>query len=314
MVGPLEDEAVTMSDKGLTHVALECCSLKRSLDFYSRFGNFQVVHSRDGVAWISDHTRAFAIVLAEVGEVHPLGPFPHLGFACGDRTEFDRLLQLAREEGRLRSGPEETGGPAGTYAFIDDPDGNTFEISIGQSVEVAVDSANTVAGARRLHVVGVMGSGQDEHVELAEPLGQAIARMGCHLLTGGGGGTMAAVSRAFVMTHPRAGQSIGILRGSSDGTAVPGYPNPFVEIPIRTHLDESGTEGRSPKSRNHLNVLTAEVVVALPGGPGTQSEIELAVGYGRPVLVHQVWASRFPELASWSTVDQCREWIAQRIG
>ena len=179
---------MAISDKGLTHVALECCSLKRSLDFYARFGNFQVVHSRDGIAWISDHTRAFAIVLAEVDEVHPLGPFPHLGFACGDRTEFDRLLQLAREEGRLRSGPEETGGPAGTYAFIDDPDGNTFEISIAQSVEVAVLSANTVAGARRLHVVGVMGSGQDEHAKLAEPLGQAIARMGCHLLTGGGGG------------------------------------------------------------------------------------------------------------------------------
>ena len=125
---------------------------------------------------------------------------------------------------------------------------------------------------------------------------------------------MTAVSRGFVMTHPRAGQSIGILRGSSDGTAVPGYPNPFVEIPIRTHLDESGTEGCGPKSRNHLNVLTPEVVVALPGGPGTQSEIELAVGYGRPVLVHHGWVSRFPELTSWTTVDQCLDWIAQRIG
>jgi predicted Rossmann-fold nucleotide-binding protein len=36
--------------------------------------------------------------------------------------------------------------------------------------------------------VGVMGSGSAEHRELAEPLGQLLARLGVNLLTGAGGG------------------------------------------------------------------------------------------------------------------------------
>ena len=37
-------------------------------------------------------------------------------------------------------------------------------------------------------------------------------------------------------------------------------------------------------SRNHLNVLTADAVVALPGGAGTRSEVELALEYRRPLM------------------------------
>ena len=45
------------------------------------------------------------------------------------------------------------------------------------------------AGARRLRIVGVMGSALEEHPSLADPLGAAIANLGVHLLTGGGSGT-----------------------------------------------------------------------------------------------------------------------------
>ena len=38
-----------------------------------------------------------------------------------------------------------------------------------------------------------MGSGTTPHADLAIPLGRALARMGVHLLTGGGGGVMEAV-------------------------------------------------------------------------------------------------------------------------
>jgi len=50
-------------------------------------------------------------------------------------------------------------------------------------------------------VVGVMGSGKElEHEEkrLAREVGTAIAKLGYHLLTGGGGGSMEAVGEAFL--------------------------------------------------------------------------------------------------------------------
>lgn len=137
-------------------------------------------------------------------------------------------------------------------------------------------------------VVGVMGSGRVEHGELAEPLGRFLALEGVHLLTGGGGGVMASVSGAFYHVSGRAGLVLGILPGrtGADGrhAPLPGYPNRWVEIAVVTHLDRRGDAGSDPLSRNHLNVLSSHVIVALPGGAGTRSEVELALRYGRPVV------------------------------
>lgn len=47
---------------------------------------------------------------------------------------------------------------------------------------------------RRLPVVGVMGSGSEAHEPDASRIGRWLAEEGVHLLTGGGGGVMAAVS------------------------------------------------------------------------------------------------------------------------
>jgi len=61
------------------------------------------------------------------------------------------------------------------------------------------------------------------------------------------------------------------------------YPNPFLDIAIFTHLlgqDPAGTD-----SRNHINALSADLVVGLPGGAGTHAEIQLARKYGKPVLL-----------------------------
>ena len=134
----------------------------------------------------------------------------------------------------------------------------------------------------RLPVVGVMGSGTDAHAELAVPLGLFLARAGVHLLTGGGAGTMACVSRAFASVAPRAGLVVGVLPGHPPPR---GYPNPSVEIAIATHLPGRGRGGDGPDSRNHVNVLSSDLVVALPGGPGTASEIKLARTYGRRVVL-----------------------------
>ncbi len=141
----------------------------------------------------------------------------------------------------------------------------------------------------RRPVVGVMGSGQQSHDELAAPLGRWLAGQGFHLLTGGGGGVMASVSRAFADTPGRAGLVIGVLPkslGENAGEPPPGYPNRWVDVAIRTHLPARGESGADALSRNHINVLSADAVLALPGGAGTLSEVRLALEYGRPVAAH----------------------------
>jgi uncharacterized protein (TIGR00725 family) len=96
---------------------------------------------------------------------------------------------------------------------------------------------------------------------------------------------MEAVSRAFAEVPSRSGLVLGVLPGDpATGVAPHGYPNPWVEVAIRTHLPRSGARGADPGSRNHINVLSADVVVALPGGAGTSSEVRLAVAYARPVI------------------------------
>ncbi len=138
----------------------------------------------------------------------------------------------------------------------------------------------------KLPIVGVMGSGEDPHTRLSDPLGVMLATMGVHLLTGGGGGVMEAVSRAFAGVTDRRGLVIGIVPSDEamSANAKQGYPNPYVELAVRTHLLLSGKRGHELGSRNHINVLTSDVIVALPGGPGTRSEIELALGYGKPAI------------------------------
>lgn len=134
-----------------------------------------------------------------------------------------------------------------------------------------------------------MGSGSREHRALAEPLGEWIARAGYHLLTGGGSGVMAAASRGFQRVPERLGSVLAVLpadAASANRRPPAGYPNEWVEIPIRTHLPLSGERGTEPLSRNHINVLTADVVLALPGSSGTSSEVRLALAYRRPVAAH----------------------------
>ncbi len=141
----------------------------------------------------------------------------------------------------------------------------------------------------RLPVVGVMGSGGEAHERRATEVGRWLAEQEVHLLTGGGGGVMAAVSRAYCESPGRRGLAIGVLPGDPDDRGVApraGYPNPWVELAIRTHLPLSGTRGREAMSRNHINVLSSDAVIALPGGAGTASEVSLALDYGVPVVAY----------------------------
>jgi len=122
-------------DRGLTHVALPVRDLEASLAFYARYAGMEVVHRREdhgrGVAWISDGTRPFVVVLIEVDQVrHPLLPLAHLGVGCASRDEVDRLAARAHEEGRAVWGPTDSGYPVGYWTLIADPDQHTQEVAL----------------------------------------------------------------------------------------------------------------------------------------------------------------------------------------
>lgn len=98
---------------------------------------------------------------------------------------------------------------------------------------------------------------------------------------------MASVSQAFYQTPQRQGLVLGIIPGMDTNAgymAKEGYPNPWVEIPIFTHLPLSGEQGADPMSRNHINILSSDVIITLPGSAGTASEVILALHYRRPLI------------------------------
>lgn len=145
-----------MVDVGLTHVALLVGDLDASIAFYATYAGMEVVHERrDGstrVAWVSDRTRPFVLVLIELPRRVPrwlvrlatrllrrMLLVEHLGVGCPSRTEVDRLAALARSDGRLLMGPRDYGPPVGYWAFLSDPDGHTLEVSHGQEVGLTVE-------------------------------------------------------------------------------------------------------------------------------------------------------------------------------
>lgn len=151
--------------------------------------------------------------------------------------------------------------------------------------------------AKKLPVVGVMGSGDDAHADKAEALGRWLAGQSVHLLTGAGRGVMTSVSEAFASVSERAGLVVGVVPCGDEPTMPrEGYPNPFVELAILTHLSLSGISGTDPRSRNHINVLSSNVLVALPGGNGTSSEVALALRYGRPIAAYVDAPTDIPNL------------------
>lgn len=136
-------------DHGLTHVALPVTDLDASVAFYERFASMQVVHRRTdpdsgtSVAWISDLTRPFVIVLIEVPTVDARlgGIFCHVGVGVASRTDVDDICGRARTEGREVFGPLDSGPPVGYWGYVVDPDGHNLEVSFGQEVALTVNEA-----------------------------------------------------------------------------------------------------------------------------------------------------------------------------
>ena len=126
----------------------------------------------------------------------------------------------------------------------------------------------------RALVVGVMGGADvtDEVARKAYELGALIARRGWILLNGGrNAGVMAASAKGAAESG---GITIGILPDADSLQAAR-----HIQIAICTGMGSA---------RNTINVLSSDVVIACPGGPGTLSEIALALKHGKTVITMDV--------------------------
>ena len=140
---------------------------------------------------------------------------------------------------------------------------------------------NTPGGVKSLPILAVLGPGDasDEERAVAERIGAMAASAGWAVLTGGGPGVMESASRGAVEAG---GLTLAILPNAGPGG---GYPNPWVVLPVYT-----GTGS----ARNAFNVLTADLCIAIGGGPGTLSEIALALKAGTPMWCLDSWAVTQP--------------------
>lgn len=113
-----------------------------------------------------------------------------------------------------------------------------------------------------------LGATEDDERHAVE-LGRLIANQGWVLLTGGRNeGVMEAVNKG---AKSAGGTTIGILPGQDNS-----HTSQFVDFAILTGMGSA---------RNNINVLTSDVVVACGIGPGTASEVSLALKSGKPVIL-----------------------------
>ena len=123
----------------------------------------------------------------------------------------------------------------------------------------------------RKPVIGVMGgSAVDERVErTAFNLGRAIAESGWVLLNGGRNcGVMAASARG---AKEAGGFVVGILPDRDTSRAAPD-----LDVAVVTGMGDA---------RNLINVLSADVVIALSGGAGTLCEVALALKNNKRLIL-----------------------------
>ena len=123
-----------------------------------------------------------------------------------------------------------------------------------------------------ISVVGTGGRLAPAELQLAESLGEALAKEGYGVVCGGLGGVMEAVARGAA--RGRAGNGhppiIGLLPTYEVDSG-----NAYLDVVIPTGLGHA---------RNALVAAAGEVVICVAGAMGALSEVALARKIGRPVL------------------------------
>jgi len=120
-----------------------------------------------------------------------------------------------------------------------------------------------------MKIVGVIGGSKTSKdiYELAFRMGKLIAKRNYVLLTGGLGGVMEAASKG---AKEEGGLVIGILPGNSRFTA-----NKWVDVPIITGMSHA---------RNVIIAQSADILIAIDGAVGTQSEIAFGHIYKKRII------------------------------
>jgi uncharacterized protein (TIGR00725 family) len=122
------------------------------------------------------------------------------------------------------------------------------------------------------YTIAVCGSGDSDNeiyeksLEIAEKIGENIAKRNAALITGGHGGIMRAACQGAKKYN---GITIGILPGADSDA------NDFVDVVIPTNLGYL---------RNALIIQSADCVIAISGRWGTLSEISFAMILGKPIV------------------------------
>ncbi|HBR14080.1 MAG TPA: TIGR00725 family protein [Candidatus Omnitrophica bacterium] len=106
-----------------------------------------------------------------------------------------------------------------------------------------------------------------ETEELAYRIGRFVAKMKAVLVCGGLDGAMEAAARG---AQEAGGLTIGLLPGVSKKDA-----NPYIDIALPTSIGFA---------RNAIVACSADIIIALPGSHGTNSEICYGLVFNRPVI------------------------------
>jgi len=119
---------------------------------------------------------------------------------------------------------------------------------------------------KQIAVIGSSGKIPPDVWQTAEEIGKAIASRGALLVCGGRGGVMEAACKG---AKEMKGLTVGVLPGRREEA------NRYVDIAIVTEMGDA---------RNAVNVKSGDAVIAIHGGPGTLSEIGLALKSGKKVI------------------------------
>jgi len=123
-------------------------------------------------------------------------------------------------------------------------------------------------------IIGVIGAGDatEEDCNLAQAVGEEIARQQYTLLCGAMGGVMEAACRGAKSLN---GTTIGVLPGSSKIQC-----NPYIDYPIVTGMGHG---------RNIIVAGSSDAIIAIGGSYGTLSEIAFALRLKIPIIGINTW-------------------------
>jgi lactoylglutathione lyase len=146
-----------LTEPRLTHVALPCGDLDRTIAFYTSVTPLVVVarheDDRGRSAWLSNPGQSrdpFVLVLAEMeggpgkggpggrAPVTTLAPFAHIGIEVPERADVDAIAARGRALGVLHWPPRQISDHVGYVCALRDPDGNVVEFSHAQQVFATV--------------------------------------------------------------------------------------------------------------------------------------------------------------------------------